>query len=74
MLSIPAKRSKVHPLPQHAAGEAQAQPKATAISSPTPDLQLMDVSQQIRASASIHKYLLSLDVIAVDTVLRFAFQ
>lgn len=50
----PTKRSKVHPLPapKHGGGEHDA----AASSSATPDLQLMDVSQQIRSSASIHKY------------------
>ena len=44
------KRSKVHPLstPKQAGQEAP--------SGPTPELQLMDVSQQVRSSASIHKY------------------
>jgi len=40
------KRSKVHPLPA---------PKQAEPSGPTPELQLMDVSQ-LRTSASIHKY------------------
>jgi hypothetical protein len=49
----PSKRSKVHPqpAPKQGGGEHDA-----ASSGVTPDLQLMDVSQQIRCSASIHKY------------------
>ncbi len=54
MFVTPSKRSKVHPLPPPQM--LAAEPKPIAASGPTPELQLMDVSQQIRASASIHKY------------------
>ncbi len=46
--AAPTKRSKVHPQPVAAAQQAW--------SSPAPELQLMDVSQQVRTSASIHRY------------------
>jgi hypothetical protein len=54
MFVTPSKRSKVHPLPPPQM--LGSDPKPIAASAPTPELQLMDVSQQIRASASIHKY------------------